>query len=78
MIDQYALAAMGTVAATQSAKAIKRETEKALTGEVSVEYVLLAGGIAIAIIGAVVLLGTKLDKQINFIATTLGNFESIS
>lgn len=76
MFDNYALAAKATVALGEAKCAVRRETEKALSGEVSVEYTLIVGFVAIAIIGALTVLGKTLDEKLNFIATTIKNTTS--
>lgn len=78
MLNQYAIAAKATVAAGGAKTAIRRESEKALSGEVSVEYTLIVGFVAIAIIGALTVLGENLDEKLNFIAETIGGTTSIS
>ena len=78
MVNQYALAAKATVAAGQAKMAVRRETEKALSGEVSIEYTLIVGFVAIAIIGALTVLGNVLDTKLNFIADTIKNTSSVT
>lgn len=76
MIDKYAIAAKATVAAGEVETALRREADKALSGEVSVEYTLIVGFVAIAIIGALTVLGEVLDEKLNFIAETIKNTTS--
>lgn len=77
MVNQYALAAKATVAAGQAKMAVRRETEKALSGEVSIEYTLIAGFVAIAIIGALTVLGKVIADKIYFIGDTIKGTSSL-
>lgn len=73
----YKAAADATVAVSQTRRAIKREHERAMTGEVSVEYVLFVSLIAIALIGGLTLLGKALDGKLQKITDVITRADSI-
>lgn len=77
MFDNYALTAKATVALGEAKRAVRRETEKALSGEVSVEYTLIVGFVAIAIITALTFLGQTLDEKLTYIAETIAGTKPI-
>lgn len=73
----YKAAADATVAVSQTCRAIKREHERAMAGEVSVEYVLFVSLIAVALIGGLTLLGKALDGKIQKITDVISKSETI-
>lgn len=73
----YKAAADATVAVSQTCRAIKREHERAMAGEVSVEYVLFVSLIAVALIGGLTLLGKALDGKLQKITDVISRADSI-
>ncbi len=73
----YKAAADATVAVSQTCRAIKREHERAMAGEVSVEYVLFVSLIAVALIGGLTLLGKALDGKLQKITDVISTADSI-
>lgn len=73
----YKAAADATVAMSQTRRAIKREHERAMTGEVSVEYVVIVALVIIALIGGFTLLGKALDGKLQKITDVITNADSI-
>lgn len=73
----YKAAADATVAVSQTRRAIKREHERAMTGEVSVEYVVIVALVIIALIGGFTLLGKALDGKLQKITDVITNADSI-
>lgn len=73
----YKAAADATVAVSQTCRAIKREHERAMTGEVSVEYVVIVALVFIALIGGFTLLGKAMDSKLQKITDVITNADSI-
>lgn len=73
----YKAAADATVAVSQTRRAFKREHERAMTGEVSVEYVVIVALVIIALIGGFTLLGKALDGKLQKITDVITNADSI-
>lgn len=73
----YKAAADATVAVSQTRRAIKREHERAMTGEASVEYVVIVALVIIALIGGFTLLGKALDGKLQKITDVITNADSI-
>lgn len=73
----YKAAADATVAVSQARRMIKREHERAMTGEVSVEYVVIVALVVIALIGGFTLLGKALDTKLQKITDVITNADSI-
>lgn len=73
----YKAAADATVAVSQARRIIKREHERAMTGEVSVEYVVIVALVVIALIGGFTLLGKALDTKLQKITDVITNADSI-
>ena len=73
----YVAAANVVVAASQARRMIKREHERAMTGEVSVEYVVIVALVVIALIGGFTLLGKALDTKLQKITDVITNADRI-
>ena len=73
----YKAAADATVAVSQARSMIKREHERAMNGEVSVEYVVIVALVVIALIGGFTLLGKALDTKLQKITDVITNADSI-
>lgn len=73
----YKAAADATVAVSQARRMVKREHERAMTGEVSVEYVVIVALVVIALIGSFTLLGKALDTKLQKITDVITNADSI-
>lgn len=73
----YKAAADATVAVSQTSRAIKREHERAMAGEVSVEYVVIVALVIIALIGGFTILGKALDGKLQKITDVITNADSI-
>ncbi len=73
----YKVAADTTVAISQVGRTIKREHERAMSGEVSVEYVVIVALVVIALIGGFTLLGKALDGKLKKITDVITNADSI-
>lgn len=73
----YKVAADTTVAISQFGRTIKREHERAMSGEVSVEYVVIVALVVIALIGGFTLLGKALDGKLKKITDVITNADSI-
>lgn len=73
----YKAAADATVAVSQTRRAIKCEHERAMAGEVSVEYVVIVALVIIALIGGFTLLGKALDGKLQKITDVITNADSI-
>lgn len=73
----YKAAADATVAVSQARRMVKREHERAMTGEVSVEYVVIVALVVIALIGGFTLLGKALDTKLQKITDVITNADSI-
>lgn len=71
------VAADAIVAVNQAGRAIKREHDRAMSGEVSVEYVLIVALVAIALIGGFTLLGKALDGKLQKITQVLNGADSL-
>lgn len=74
----YRVAADATAALGQTARAIKREHDRAMSGEVSVEYVLIISLIAIAVIGGLTLLGKALNGKLGKITDVISKADSLT
>lgn len=73
----YKAAADATVAVSQTRRVIKREHERAMAGEVSVEYVVILTLMVIALIGGFTLLGKALDGKLQKITDVITRADSI-
>lgn len=73
----YRAAADATVAIDQTGRAIKREHDRALAGEVSVEYVVIVALVIIALIGGFTLLGKALDGKLQKITDVISKADSL-
>lgn len=67
----YRAAADATVAIDQTGRAIKREHDRALAGEVSVEYVLIVALVIIFLIAGFKALAKALEGKLNMITEQL-------
>ncbi len=73
----YMAAAGATVAMSQARRAIKREHERAMSGEVSVEYVVIVALVIIGLIGGFTLLARALDGKLKKITDVITSADSI-
>lgn len=74
----YAAAAKATTAMGRASRAIEREKDRALSGEVSVEWVLIAALVAIGLIGGLMVLASNLDGKLNVISKALESADTIT